>query len=195
MIDKLYCAPGNGDISGIAECIPIKVLDIDGIVSFAKSEKIDLVIVAPDDPLAAGMVDALEDAGIRALGPRKNAAIIESSKAFSKDLMKKYGIPTAEYEIFDDYEAAVEKASAYIKEGKVFLLENDEKLIVTMAVTEYRLIHGMVITYVFTPEEYRGIGYAAANIYYLSNLKTQWLKLRAMPFSLLKNADILEYFL
>jgi phosphoribosylamine--glycine ligase len=114
LVDKLYCAPGNGGIASIAECVPIKAMDIDGVVSFAKKEKIDLVMVAPDDPLAAGMVDALQDAGIRAFGPVKKAAMIESSKAFSKELMKKYNIPTADYEIFDNIDAAIE----YLKTSK-----------------------------------------------------------------------------
>jgi phosphoribosylamine--glycine ligase len=87
-IEKLYCAPGNSGIAQLAECVPIGALDISGMTAFAKENAIDLVVVAPDDPLAAGMVDALEQAGIRAFGPRKNAAIIEASKAFSKDLMK-----------------------------------------------------------------------------------------------------------
>lgn len=101
-VSKLYCAPGNGGIASLAQCVPIKAMDIDGIVEFAKSEGIDLVVVAPDDPLAAGMVDALESAGIRAFGPNKAAAEIESSKVFSKNLMKKYGIPTAAYEVFEN---------------------------------------------------------------------------------------------
>lgn len=114
LVDKLYCAPGNGGIASLAECVPIKAMDIDGIVSFAKKEEIDLVIVAPDDPLAAGMVDALQEAGIRAFGPVKAAAIIEGSKAFSKELMKKYSIPTADYEIFDNSYTAIE----YLKTSK-----------------------------------------------------------------------------
>lgn len=105
-VDKLYCAPGNGGIASLAQCVPINAMDIEGIVSFAKNEMIDLVVVAPDDPLAAGMVDALDAAGIRAFGPSKDAALIESSKVFSKDLMKKYGIPTAKYEAFDNGEDA-----------------------------------------------------------------------------------------
>jgi phosphoribosylamine--glycine ligase len=106
-IDKLYCAPGNGGISKIAECVPIKVIDIEGIINFSKNEKIDFVFVAPDDPLALGLVDALENAGIRAFGPSKKAAVIESSKVFSKALMKKYGIPTADYETFNDMNTAL----------------------------------------------------------------------------------------
>ena len=101
-VDKIYCAPGNGGIAALAECIDISATDIDGIVSFAKEKEIDLAVVAPDDPLVLGMVDALEKEGIRAFGPRKNAAIIEGSKVFSKDLMKKYNIPTAGYEVFAD---------------------------------------------------------------------------------------------
>jgi phosphoribosylamine--glycine ligase len=107
-VDQLYCAPGNGGIAAIAECVDIKATDIDGIVGFVKSNPVDFVMVAPDDPLALGMVDALEAAGIRAFGPRKSAAIIESSKAFSKGLMHKYGIPTAEYRIFWDMGRAVD---------------------------------------------------------------------------------------
>ena len=100
-VKELYCAPGNGGISAIAKCVPVKAMDIEGMVNFSKEKEIDLVVVAPDDPLAAGMVDALEKEGIRAFGPRKNAAIIEGSKAFAKDLMKKYNIPTAKYEVFE----------------------------------------------------------------------------------------------
>ncbi len=110
-VEKIYCAPGNGGISTLAECVPIKAVDIDGMVNFAVANKLDLVVVAPDDPLAAGMVDALEAAGIRAFGPRMNAVVIEASKAFSKDLMKKYGIPTAAYEVFDNSVEAVEYLS------------------------------------------------------------------------------------
>jgi len=113
-VEELYCAPGNGGISAIAKCVPIKAMDIDGIVNLSKEKKIDLVVVAPDDPLAAGMVDALENEGIRAFGPRKNAAIIESSKAFAKDLMKKYNIPTAKYEVFEKSSDALE----YLKNQK-----------------------------------------------------------------------------
>lgn len=113
---ELYCAPGNGGISRDAQCVPISAMDIEGVVSFAKEQQMDLVFVAPDDPLGAGMVDALEQAGIRAFGPRANAAIIESSKVFSKELMKKYHIPTAKYEVFDDPQQAV----AYIIEQNQF---------------------------------------------------------------------------
>jgi phosphoribosylamine--glycine ligase len=111
-VDRLYCAPGNGGITTIAECVAIKATDIDGIIGFVKNNPIDFVMVAPDDPLALGLVDALENAGIRAFGPRQNAAILEASKVFSKNLMKKYGIPTAEYEVFSD----IDKAVAYIQE-------------------------------------------------------------------------------
>lgn len=109
--EKLYCAPGNGGISRDAETVAINVMDKEGMVRFAKDNAIDLVFVAPDDPLAAGMVDALEAAGIRAFGPNADAAIIEASKVFSKNMMKKYGIPTAKYEVFDDPKKAVD----YIK--------------------------------------------------------------------------------
>lgn len=107
-VDKIYAAPGNGGISKDAECVAISAMDKEGIVAFSKENAIDLVFVAPDDPLAAGMVDTLTANGIRAFGPRANAAIIESSKVFSKNLMKKYHIPTAEYEVFDDPTKAIE---------------------------------------------------------------------------------------
>ena len=106
-ISELYCAPGNGGIAQIATCVNVSATDIPGMVTWAVENKIDFVMVAPDDPLAMGMVDAFEQNGIRAFGPRANAAIIEGSKAFSKDLMKKYGIPTAAYEIFTDKDAAL----------------------------------------------------------------------------------------
>lgn len=111
-VEIIYCAPGNGGISRDAQCVAISAMDIDSVVAFSKENQIDLVFVAPDDPLAAGMVDALEAAGIRAFGPSKLAAEIESSKVFSKNLMKKYGIPTARYEVFD----APETALSYILE-------------------------------------------------------------------------------
>ena len=104
---KLYCTPGNGGIACDAECFSVAATDIDGVVALAKKLAVDMVFVAPDDPLVAGMVDALEAAGIAAFGPRANAAILEGSKVFSKDLMKKYGIPTAGYEVFDDPQAAL----------------------------------------------------------------------------------------
>ena len=106
--EKIYCAPGNGGISCDAECIDVKATDIPGMVALAKEKAVDFVFVAPDDPLAAGMVDALEEAGIPAFGPRANAAVIESSKVFSKNLMKKYSIPTAAYETFSDPAAAMD---------------------------------------------------------------------------------------
>ena len=114
-IEKMYCAPGNAGIAEYAECVSIGVMEFEKLVSFAKEKSIDYVVVAPDDPLAAGLVDEFEKAGIRAFGPRANAAIIEGSKAFSKDLMKKYNIPTAAYENFDDPEAALE----YLKTAKM----------------------------------------------------------------------------
>lgn len=105
---KLYCAPGNGGISKDAEPVNISVMDKEKMVEFAKENAIDLVFVAPDDPLADGMVDSFDEAGIRAFGPNKKAAVIEASKVFSKDLMKKYNIPTAMYETFDNSAEAVE---------------------------------------------------------------------------------------
>lgn len=115
-VDKLYAAPGNGGISAAAECFPVKATDIDGIVELAKKLEPDYVFVAPDDPLVMGMVDKLNEAGFKTFGPKANAAILEGSKVFSKSLMKKYGIPTAEYETFTD----AEKAIAYIKEKNSF---------------------------------------------------------------------------
>ena len=111
-VNKIYCAPGNGGISHFAECFPeIKATDVEGMVALAKRLKPDMVVVAPDDPLVLGMADALEEAGFMTFGPHKNAAIIEGSKVFSKDLMKKYNIPTAGYEVFSDPKAAMD----YIK--------------------------------------------------------------------------------
>ena len=111
-VDELYCVPGNAGIAQIAECEPsIGVMEFDKIVAYAKEKAVDLVFVAPDDPLVGGLVDVLEANGLRAFGPNKAAAILEGSKAFSKDLMKKYGIPTAAYENFDD----PEKALAYLE--------------------------------------------------------------------------------
>ena len=115
-VGKLYAAPGNGGISRIAECFPVKATDIDGMVELAKKLSPDYVFVAPDDPLVMGMVDRLNEAGFKTFGPRANAAILEGSKVFSKALMKKYKIPTAEYETFTD----AEKAIAYIREKNSF---------------------------------------------------------------------------
>ena len=111
-ITGLYAAPGNAGIGCDAVCVPIKATDVEAITAWAAENRMDYVVVAPDDPLALGMVDALEEAGIPAFGPRKNAAVIEASKAFSKELMKKYHIPTAKYETFTDLDAAC----AYVKE-------------------------------------------------------------------------------
>ena len=115
-VDALYCAPGNGGISKDAECFPVKATDVEGMVALAKQLSVDLVFVAPDDPLVLGMVDAMQAAGFATFGPNQAAAIIEGSKAFSKELMKKYHIPTAKYEIFHDADAAI----AYIKQENQF---------------------------------------------------------------------------
>ena len=109
--EKLYCTPGNGGISRYAECFDVAATDIDGVVALAKQLAVDMVVVAPDDPLVLGMVDALNAEGFMTFGPDKAAAIIEGSKVFSKDLMKKYNIPTAKYEIFSDSDSAI----AYLK--------------------------------------------------------------------------------
>ena len=106
-VEKIYCAPGNAGIGQIAECVPIAAMEFDKLVAFAKKEAIDLTIIGMDDPLVGGIVDAFEAEGLRVFGPRKNAAILEGSKAFSKDLMKKYDIPTAGYETFTSPEAAL----------------------------------------------------------------------------------------
>lgn len=107
-VDKIYCAPGNAGIGQIAECVPIGAMEFDKLVAFAKENEIDLTIIGMDDPLVGGVVDAFEAEGLRVFGPNKAAAILEGSKAFSKDLMKKYNIPTAAYENFDDPEKALE---------------------------------------------------------------------------------------
>ena len=111
-VTKLWCAPGNGGIAQIAECVDVKATDIEGVVAFARENRPDLTVVAPDDPLALGMVDALEAAGFRAFGPRKAAALIEGSKSFAKDLMHRYGIPTAAYAVFDRSDEAI----AYVRQ-------------------------------------------------------------------------------
>jgi phosphoribosylamine--glycine ligase len=107
-VEEIYCAPGNGGISQIATCVPIGAMEFDKLIAFAKEKSIDFTIIGMDDPLVGGIVDAFEAEGLRVFGPRKNAAIIEGSKAFSKDLMKKYKIPTAAYETFTSPEAAME---------------------------------------------------------------------------------------
>ena len=107
-VEKLYAAPGNGGMAAIAECLPIKATDIQAITDFCVKEGMDYVVVAPDDPLCLGLVDLLREKGIPAFGPEKKAAIIEGSKVFAKGLMKKYGIPTAQYEVFDDYAKALD---------------------------------------------------------------------------------------
>ena len=108
LVDKIYCAPGNAGIEEIAECVPIKPMEFDKLASFAKDNAIDLTIIGMDDPLVGGIVDVFEAEGLRVFGPRKNAAVLEGSKAFSKDLMKKYHIPTAAYENFTDPEKALD---------------------------------------------------------------------------------------
>lgn len=116
IVDSIACCPGNGGISYDAECYNVSATDIDGVVHLAKEIKADFVVVAPDDPLVAGMVDALNDAGFATFGPKANAAIIEGSKVFSKDLMLKYNIPTAEYKVFDKAEDVID----YLKEKNEF---------------------------------------------------------------------------
>lgn len=112
--EKIYCAPGNAGIASLAECVPIGAMEFEKLTAFAREKEVDLVIVGMDDPLVGGLVDELEAAGIRVFGPRKNAAILEGSKAFSKELMKKYHIPTAAYEVFDKAQDAL----AYLEGAK-----------------------------------------------------------------------------
>jgi phosphoribosylamine--glycine ligase len=114
-VDKIYCAPGNAGIAALAECVPIGAMEFDKLVSFAKEKAIDLTIIGMDDPLVGGIVDRFESEGLKVFGPRKNAAILEGSKAFSKDLMKKYHIPTAAYENFTDPKEAL----AYLETAKM----------------------------------------------------------------------------
>lgn len=132
-IEKIYCAPGNGGISDYAECFDVDACDIDGMLNLAKKLAVDLVFVAPDDPLAIGMVDAFEEAGFKTFGPNKAAAQIEASKIFSKNFMKKYNIPTAEYEVFEDYDSA----EKYI--------ENHEKFPVVLKADGLALGKGVLI--------------------------------------------------
>ena len=115
-VDKIYCAPGNAGIAHIAECVDIGAMAFDKLVEFAKEKAIDLTVIGMDDPLVGGVVDKFEEAGLRVFGPRKNAAILEGSKAFSKDLMKKYNIPTAKYEVFTNSEDAIK----YVKEQNTY---------------------------------------------------------------------------
>lgn len=114
-VDKIYCAPGNAGIGQIAECVPIAAMEFEKLADFAKEHAVDLTIIGMDDPLVGGIVDVFEEKGLKVFGPRKNAAVLEGSKAFSKDLMKKYGIPTAAYETFEDPDAAL----AYLKTAKM----------------------------------------------------------------------------
>ena len=121
-VGRIFCAPGNGGISELAQCVPVPATDVERMVSWAVEHPVDFVVVAPDDPLALGMVDAMETAGIPAFGPRKNAAVIEASKIFSKRLMEKYHIPTAKYKAFTD----MEEALSYIRsEGAPIVVKAD----------------------------------------------------------------------
>ncbi len=139
-VDHIWCAPGNGGIAQVAECVAITATDIDGVVAFCKQNQPDMIMVAPDDPLALGMVDALDAEGFRAFGPRKNAAVIEGSKSFAKDLMQKYQIPTAGYAVFENSADAI----AYIKEnGAPIVIKADGLALgkgVTVAMTEEEAI-------------------------------------------------------
>ena len=115
-VSEIACCPGNGGISYDAKCYPVSATDTDGVVNLAKEIKADFVVVAPDDPLVAGMVNALNEAGFAAFGPKANAAVIEGSKVFSKNLMLKYNIPTAEYKVFDNAADAI----AYVRDKNEF---------------------------------------------------------------------------
>lgn len=142
-VDKMWCLPGNGGIAQVAECVPIKATDLDGIAEFAAKVKPDLTVVAPDDPLVLGLVDRLQSMGLRAFGPNKAAAIIEGSKCFSKDLMKRYAIPTAAYETFDN----ASKAIAYINTmGAPIVVKADGLALgkgVTVAMTEEEAVNAV----------------------------------------------------
>ncbi|WP_053372679.1 phosphoribosylamine--glycine ligase [Paenibacillus sp. FJAT-27812] len=151
-VDEIYCAPGNAGIAQLADCVPIAVNQFDELIGFAKDTAIDLVFVGPDDPLADGIVDAFEAAGIQAYGPRKNAAEIEGSKIFMKNLLKKYDIPTAKYETFTDYETA----SAYLREQSAPIVIKADGLAagkgVTVAATleeAEQALHEMMVDKVF----------------------------------------------
>ncbi len=130
-ITDLYCLPGNGGIAKDAVCVPVGAKDIDGIVAFAREKEIDFAVVAPDDPLVLGCVDALNAIGVRCFGPTADAAIIEGSKVFSKNLMKKYGIPTAQYEVFDN----ADKALAYLADCKIPVVVKADGLALGKGVT------------------------------------------------------------
>ena len=142
-VTELYCAPGNAGIAALATCVPVGATDVETMVSWAVEHQMDFVVVAPDDPLALGMVDALEAAGIPAFGPRKDAAVIEASKAFSKELMRKYHIPTAKYATFTD----MDQASAYIHEqGAPIVVKADGLALgkgVTVAATEEEAVEAV----------------------------------------------------
>lgn len=142
-VTELFCAPGNAGIAQLATCVPVKATDVDAMVTWAKENKMDFVMVAPDDPLALGMVDAMEAAGIPAFGPRKNAAVIEASKAFSKELMRKYHIPTAKYATFTDMDVAIQ----YIHEqGAPIVVKADGLALgkgVTVAATEEEAVEAV----------------------------------------------------
>ena len=142
-VTELYCAPGNAGIAALATCVPVGATDVETMVSWAVEHQMDFVVVAPDDPLALGMVDALETAGIPAFGPRKDAAVIEASKAFSKELMRKYHIPTAKYATFTDMDQAI----AYIHEqGAPIVVKADGLALgkgVTVAATEEEAVEAV----------------------------------------------------
>ena len=142
-VTELYCAPGNAGIAALATCVPVGATDVETMVSWAVEHQMDFVVVAPDDPLALGMVDALEAAGIPAFGPRKDAAVIEASKAFSKELMRKYHIPTAKYASFTDMDQAI----AYIHEqGAPIVVKADGLALgkgVTVAATEEEAVEAV----------------------------------------------------
>jgi len=126
-VDKIYCAPGNAGISEYAECVNIQAMEFEKLVNFAKEKEIDLTIIGMDDPLVGGVVDAFEKEGLRVFGPRKNAAILEWSKAFSKDLMKKYQIPTAAYQTFEEAEEALKYLNTVRLEAAKLLLNETNK--------------------------------------------------------------------
>ena len=136
-VDKIYCAPGNAGIAELAECVDIGAMEFEKLADFAQEKEIDLTIIGMDDPLVGGVVDVFEARGLKVFGPRKNAAILEGSKAFSKDLMKKYNIPTAAYENFDDPEKAcllyTSRYSQVLVHSTVVNSQNSLRYILTFA--------------------------------------------------------------
>ena len=159
-IEKIYCAPGNAGIAELAECVPIGVMEIDKLADFALAEKMDLTFVGPEDPLLAGIVDQFETRGLTIFGPNKQAALIEGSKSFAKELMQKYDIPTANYATFTDYEQALQYVR---KEGAPIVIKADG------------LAAGKGVTVAFTLEEAETALKEAMQVQCLVRQVPEWL--------------------